>query len=387
MQSLVNASTAIESESTLVSTGPHHDSQSIATRESEKLLVEGWDELLCCTKSDFVFLTSAWLRSWHQTLGQSRDLILPTVHRDNRLVAAAAFYDDGGVVRFAADDRADYGDVLLHESLNENEKVDAVEELLGKAKAQTGTFKHFMLNRVRDSSPLMRALSRSGRWHASLPYSTVAPAMSMQVVDEKLKKKSLRRHENGLKRRGTLTFEVYTRPDDIAVRLDDFFAQHIDRWAASTSPSLFNHVGNQEFYRALVSDLGSTGSIRFAELRLDGVLVASHFGFFHAGTFTWYKPTYDPALAKHSPGEVLIKRLLEAAQNEGADLFDFTIGNEAFKSRFATEVEAVHNLYVTDSKFYSYLRDARIAVKSMLEQASSAFLRIKSQGSSIRDKR
>ena len=40
----------------------------------------------------------------------------------------------------------------------------------------------------------------------------------------------------------------------------------------------------------------------------------------------------------HSPGEVRLRQLLLAAINEGASAFDFGIGEEVFKRRFATQV-------------------------------------------------
>jgi hypothetical protein len=44
----------------------------------------------------------------------------------------------------------------------------------------------------------------------------------------------------------------------------------------------------------------------------------------------------DPIL---TPGEVLLRQLIRAAVEEGADVFDFGIGDEAYKYRFATGQE------------------------------------------------
>jgi CelD/BcsL family acetyltransferase involved in cellulose biosynthesis len=55
----------------------------------------------------------------------------------------------------------------------------------------------------------------------------------------------------------------------------------------------------------------------------------------------WYKPTFEVELARQSPGEVLLRQLLIAAHDEGAQTFDFGTGDEAFKHRFATRVNRV----------------------------------------------
>jgi CelD/BcsL family acetyltransferase involved in cellulose biosynthesis len=65
-----------------------------------------------------------------------------------------------------------------------------------------------------------------------------------------------------------------------------------------------------------------------------------HFGFEFGDRLTWYKPAFDVEFAKHSPGEVLIKYLLEYALERKVGELDFTIGEEAFKYRFANHVRA-----------------------------------------------
>ena len=69
--------------------------------------------------------------------------------------------------------------------------------------------------------------------------------------------------------------------------------------------------------------------------------VAFHFGMSFNGSFLWYKPSFDLALARRSPGEVLLRQLLLAAQAEAAHTFDFGLGDEPFKYRFATDVPRV----------------------------------------------
>jgi CelD/BcsL family acetyltransferase involved in cellulose biosynthesis len=76
---------------------------------------------------------------------------------------------------------------------------------------------------------------------------------------------------------------------------------------------------------------------------LNGKPVAFHLGFCYRGEYMWYKPTFDVELARSSPGEVLLRQLLLAALEEGANVFDFGLGDEAFKARFATQVNSVRN--------------------------------------------
>ena len=75
---------------------------------------------------------------------------------------------------------------------------------------------------------------------------------------------------------------------------------------------------------------------------------------------------YDVELAKLSPGDVLLKRLFEQAQAEDAQSFDFTIGEEPYKLRFATDVRQIVSLHVTDSRALAVARRARAMARHHL---------------------
>jgi CelD/BcsL family acetyltransferase involved in cellulose biosynthesis len=85
------------------------------------------------------------------------------------------------------------------------------------------------------------------------------------------------------------------------------------------------------------------GWLRFTRLDWGDRPIAFHFGFCFAGRYLWYKPSFDIGLARMSPGEALLRRLLLAAAGEGAREFDFGLGDEPFKRRFADQCRTVRN--------------------------------------------
>jgi len=78
----------------------------------------------------------------------------------------------------------------------------------------------------------------------------------------------------------------------------------------------------------------------------NGAPLAFHFGFEYRRRFIWYKPTFDVQFASRSPGEVLIKFLLEDAIEKKLEEFDFTVGSESFKYRFANRIRFNNRLIV-----------------------------------------
>jgi len=328
-----------------------------------------WDDLVQRAYTSTVFQTYGWISAWQNTIGIGSTLIIPCVYLDDRLVGAALFIESGNTLAFGAADRADYGDVLIDRDLDEPLQCEVATELLRNAWHAADDVRNFMLDKVPTHSPSLHLLGQlRPDFYLVALQRLPAPRLDMSAVGARLKKKSLKRHENGLKRLGKVAFQTYTEANDVLPRLQDFFDQHIERWRDTESPSLFNDQTNCEFYSELTRRLGETKSLRYSELTLDDQLVAAHFGFLFADTFTWYKPSYAIEYAKKSPGEVLIRNLLRLAKEEGVAIFDFTIGGEGFKYRFATEDPTVTKLYVSPSNIRVKLKDLRFRAGVMLDR-------------------
>jgi CelD/BcsL family acetyltransferase involved in cellulose biosynthesis len=332
-----------------------------------------WDQLLVQSSQNSVFLAEGWLKAWSETIGADEHLIVAKVRSQGNLVAAAAFQENDGIVEFAGKRHSDYSDFIVSNELSDKTAVTAIALILNAVRVHQRRFRHFFLGRIpTDSSTLSRLARTNNGLHVTICGGAVAPSMEMTAADDKLKKKSLRRNERSLERLGRVSDVTYTRAADILPLLDTLFEQHIRRWQHTDSPSLFLNPANREFYRRFVNYLDHTGWLRFTVVKLDDKIIAAHCGFFSGDRFTWYKPAFDVAMKKMSPGEVLLKRLIERAKMENAAEFDFTIGGEAFKYRFATKIRQVVFAHVTDSWIRATIRRARVYLgKKMMTRKAS----------------
>lgn len=340
-----------------------------------------WDLLLTESYANTVFLTLPWLHSWEQTYGQNTEIIVVQLWLSGRLIAAAGFENRAGVLLFAGEGPSDYSDFIISDELNRETAAQALDFILCQARKFASKYKHFKLGRIPADSQSFKLLRSSLCSYSMIFIDTVsAPRMDMEVVEEKLRKKSLVRHEKKLQKKGELVGEIYTSSEQILPLLNPFFEQHIDRWSNTPYPSLFNANEDREFYRLITERLNGYGCLRFFVLYLDGEMVAAHYGFVYAGCYIWYKPSFKSALSKFSPGEVLLKRLLESSRVEPVQTFDFTIGNEAFKLRFATSVPMASYIVVTDS----IVSNAFFQLKQILKKLFGRFTK---QLSQLRSKR
>jgi CelD/BcsL family acetyltransferase involved in cellulose biosynthesis len=220
-----------------------------------------------------------------------------------------------------------------------------------------------VFNNLPESSPVLQSLECPTwrlRRHFQVVFQYTCPTVQddgTKVFERLARKESLRRHENRLRRQGNLVFRNIEDRREIEGHLDEFFAQHATRQALSGVRSQFFDAAPRAMMRALVEELDPVHELRFCALELDGRAIAYHFGFQHAGKFIWYAPSFDVNYWDNSPGEVLLRNLFQYAQKEKLSEFDFTIGDETYKDRFANHARKTWSAY-----FYRSPRQPRIQV-------------------------
>ena len=307
-------------------------------------LEESWDRLLERAGGCSVFQTLPWQQAWWEAFGAGRQLLPVVAHAGPRLVGVAPLVATGNRLQFlgSANHASDYCDFVVDPDF-----PAAVGALLDCACTAAGPFRRIEFAHLPAHSPNRARLlayfsGRGARVRARVEQLAPARRLGDAEADRRAaNKQSLRRHARHFRSAGELRFDRPRDTEGVLRYLDRFFEQHVARWAGSGSPSLFRDPQQREFYRALVRRLMPRGWLRFDAMLFDGEPVAFHFGFEYRRRFFWYKPAFEIGLAARSPGEVLIKHLLEDAIERGLEEFDFTVGAEPFKFRFANVVREV----------------------------------------------
>lgn len=289
-----------------------------------------------------VFLTLAWQRAWWEAFGRGQ-LLVVVAERAESPVAIAPLFADQGMIFFVGSGGSDYLDFVG--DISDPQVLDG---LLQLAREAVQDFLGFRFYHVPDESRTGGLLASAAERmelaifdEGSLPAPALDLAKDPAAGQAASEKGSLVRHERGFRRDGKLEVEHLLEPASVLPHLDGFFAQHIARWAVTPYPSLFTDGAHREFYRRLTTRAGEAGFLRFTRLVWNDHPIAYHYGFCHRGSFLWYKPSFDIALRKRSPGEVLLRQLIIEGMREGAHTFDFGLGDEAFKRRFANRTRIV----------------------------------------------
>jgi CelD/BcsL family acetyltransferase involved in cellulose biosynthesis len=294
-----------------------------------------WDALAATNTVRTIFQSHAWHRAWWEVHGEQHELALLEAREGGRLVGIAPLVvDREGVLRFMGYGASDYLDLLV-----EGARRDILDALASAMRAIE--WKRMLLEQVHEGSPLVTcALVIPSYVESQQP----APSYRFRHDDsdrQLANKKSLKRHYNYFQRSGAITFDVLSEAPAVEPHLENFFAQHVARRGLTDAPSKFSDDRERAFYRKLTQYLGSSGHLRFSVLGFGDEVLAYHFGFEFDGTLYWYKPTFNVGFEKHSPGEVLLKLIIEDCIERDLDELDFTIGKEAFKYRFANQERTV----------------------------------------------
>ena len=348
-------------------------------RELDELraLRDEWSTLFESAGTKTLYQSHLWHDLWLTSYLRSDDVLsIITVRREGRLVGIAPFLLRNRKVNGLTERTlsliggqnfaSDYCDLIAGEG--HPEIVEAVVNFLFD---HLPDWTYLDLVNLPGHSPHYEPLIRALKRRTSLVLiDKIADAPTLILNDYEaarglLRKKSIKNKHNFLSKQGDLQFIELHACGRAESSLEKFFEQHIERWAALSKPSLFSNEVNRKFYRSLVKELSHLGMLRFCALELDGKPIAFHFGFELDRRFYYYKPTFDVGIREHSPGQVLLRFLLDAAITRELAEFDFTLGDEEYKYRFANTIRENFHVKVYRGRFSFWGRQTRTRLGRM----------------------
>lgn len=141
-------------------------------------------------------------------------------------------------------------------------------------------------------------------------------------------------HEKHLAEHGALDWSFVAGEGWTAQAFDDLAAVERKSWIADRtdgSDAKFTGEGHGAFWRAAAADPVIAEMMWAAMLRIDGEPAAFSFDL-NAGTLKYaIANSYDPRVAKHSPGKLLYYRNLVRALDDGLTTVDWGAGDSGYK--------------------------------------------------------
>jgi CelD/BcsL family acetyltransferase involved in cellulose biosynthesis len=290
-----------------------------------------------------------WTQAWWRHFGARRRLMLLTVERAGDLRAVVPLYWDRvsfppgrlRIVGFGTTN--DYNDWLLPADVRERQEAAAV---LFEHLSRRGGWSLLEVNGVRQESALASVLRAASVNGMSVSAELKQPCPAAVLTGDwqtylSSRPRTLRYHlRSRLKRLGEAGPVEFRRAT--AANLPEFLREsvrlHARRWQGESDDSVYSSSERgRAFYREIIGQLHGEELADVTNLYVGAQAIASVAGFTIGNRYLYYVPAYNPAYNANVPGKLIVGHLMERAFAEGREQFDFMLGDEAYKSEWATE--------------------------------------------------
>jgi len=347
-----------------------------------------WDKLWQANPNRSIFGKFSWIDSWWRGYGGNVQLLTPIIFEGGTCVGILPLYVEGSELRFLGDPASDYNDLICDPG-READVLGAAIEQLDRSQFP---WKFCQLNNCSESSLIVAAradLPPSVRNRTQSFVSALCPTVMLdngraETLKTILAKNTVIRRIKQLQKLGSLTFRHLDDRVQAREHLPSLFQQHIRCRALAGIRSHLIERESQEFFSALVDNLDAQSELRFSVLELDGRPLAYNFGFQLDGKFLYYNPTFDIDFFDLSPGEVLLRYLFLYAQERDVREFDFTVGEESYKIRYANHSRNNYTIVLYPATAPGQLRHAALAFKERLRSYPAGYKTAKSVASALR---
>ncbi len=318
-------------------------------------LAQEWRRWATTAGSPNIFQSWGWARAYWRAYEKQVSLCTLVVRDADRVRGILPLIKDArGKLRFLGSPESDSNDLLCAPGDAPAVLEAALPVLLEFPGWNSGSLENLPADSRLAAG--MAALPWRFRKHLQLVYRCPSPAIQLDQGGSELLKKYIKkeRHKASnrrLRSRGRVNFRYIENREEIQQHLERFFEQHIQRWALAGIQSQFLQPERQAFFHALAEELDPRDEFKLAVLELNDFPIAYHWIFQLNGKMISYKPTFDVDFWDCGPGDALLHLLFEDAQKFSLDEFDFSVGDEAYKFRFANCTRPNYTLYLQRHPF------------------------------------
>lgn len=147
-----------------------------------------------------------------------------------------------------------------------------------------------------------------------------------------------RRKRRRLAEIGPIEHAPARTPQEMAAAVAAMAERKSRRFRETGNRDPFARPAFRAFYDRMSRRAPGDGEVRASVLRVGGEVVAAHWGMVHRGRFYYLMIGWSAgAWFRYSVGRILIDELVAAAIAERLEVFDLTIGDEAYKADWANE--------------------------------------------------
>ncbi len=189
-------------------------------------------------------------------------------------------------------------------------------------------------------------------WECPTVENTSSDLTDKEFLLSRFKKSRLQTYFNKLKKMPGFSLLIEeTANDNLRSWIDEHCLNHETKWNLTQTPSNYVDNGSRKLLLQKVLNWHREGlCVRFSVL-IDTKLVASVICLKDRKRLIYCLPSYFKEYENTHVSQVLVSYIGQWAAEKGFSVFDFGVGGEEYKLRFANELPFVNRIYISRSKF------------------------------------
>lgn len=173
------------------------------------------------------------------------------------------------------------------------------------------------------------------------------------AAESKKFRKKIRGQLREVRDGGHARVQWYRQPQELAEYQALALAIEVRSWKHAAGSAITSRAWEEAFYAQLIQRLGPTGSLLGSVLFLDGQPAAHSLELQHGTRTFGLKSSFDVALAKSSPGHLLMLQVLDTCFASGCREYDFLGKDEDYKLEWTRTVRQHMTLRVYNNSISS----------------------------------
>jgi CelD/BcsL family acetyltransferase involved in cellulose biosynthesis len=317
--------------------------EEVTRPEDFTALAPAWCALVDACADATPFQSWEWVSSWWEHLGSGRPWVL-VAREGGQVVGLLPLVITrwrgtlARQVRFMGAPLSDYQDLIAPEP----RAAECARAFLAHVAREKKQWDLCDLNDLREGSALPSALpadSLRGQvdFHRVCPLVTLEGSYDGYVKSlSKNTRASIGRRRRQLERQFGATLDL-AGESNLRESLGALFRLHNARWQRRGAAGAFSDPKVQAFHRAMAPKLLARDMLRLHRLQAGERTLGAFYCFRHGARVYYYLSGFDQAVARFSPGNVLMARVIEHAFSEGAREVDLLRGDESYKYQWNAE--------------------------------------------------
>ena len=307
------------------------------------------------------FQSQQWLRAWLQTFGIGAQLRIVTgcIGSQPVLVLPLCIEKRGPFKRlcYVAQDVSDYNHPVMHHLLEEHASPEFLAALYRKAGELTGEADILYLRKLlkQPARNPGRLVIQSSRPEADATHWTQLSGERWDIARDRFfgrsTRRTLARKERKIAAGRPISFEVIR---DKSERLEAMLLLASWKDKQLSELGMANPFLDQAFGAFLTETVRDSSPEEFRIYRFSAgdEAVALTFMICNGSNWFLYQTAYtDREAQRYSPGMILLREILREAHDEGAQIFDFGLGDEGYKQKYCDHHANLHRYQQALTRF------------------------------------